>query len=639
MIFLLSSIDIVKPFDNIYKIDLSGDNQIVYVSGNLKPLRVQVFEEGKILQNYEIKVFLITPSNILTYKIKTDSLGYAIFIPPKPQIEGIYRVIFYNEENFTHFKYIVINKFFILFSILEMIGGFVIFLYGMEKLNRGINAFAGVTIRDILKKFPENRVFSFLIGIILTLAIQSSTAINVMLVSFVDSGLLSLKSALSIALGAGIGSTFTTQLISFGIFELSLLLVAIGYILKRMEGRIRAYGNAIFGIGLLFFSIKLMSKSASSLSIFPEFENFFRLVSDNAFFGIFISTIFTALVHSSAAVVGFAISLAFENVIDLKGGIYIVLGANIGTTITAILASLKSGVSGRRIAFANFFYKFITFLIILIFLNEFINLVEKTDSLLTRQIANAHTLFNIIGALLFLPFLDIAQIIFNKLFKESIKEKILPDPSVFDNSSIAIAVVHRRIIEMSGIIENMLNKIPEILISRNPSIINETEMLDNEVDKMREEIILYLIKLQKIELSEEEGKKASIIANIVDEFEAIGDVISKSITRNMYKLYSEGLKFSKEGLEDLLEFHKEVMITFQIMNLALLDFDKNKAKEGFERRTIVNSLLDNYHQKHFSRLKALVQEAILTSSIHVEILNNLERINYHISEICKEIMS
>lgn len=639
MIFLLSSIDIVKPFDNIYKIDLSGDNQIVYVSGNLKPLRVQVFEEGKILQNYEIKVFLITPSNILTYKIKTDSLGYAIFIPPKPQIEGIYRVIFYNEENFTHFKYIVINKFFILFSILEMIGGFVIFLYGMEKLNRGINAFAGVTIRDILKKFPENRIFSFLIGIILTLAIQSSTAINVMLVSFVDSGLLSLKSALSIALGAGIGSTFTTQLISFGIFELSLLLVAIGYILKRMEGRIRAYGNAIFGIGLLFFSIKLMSKSASSLSIFPEFENFFRLVSDNAFFGIFISTIFTALVHSSAAVVGFAISLAFENVIDLKGGIYIVLGANIGTTITAILASLKSGVSGRRIAFANFFYKFITFLIILIFLNEFINLVEKTDSLLTRQIANAHTLFNIIGALLFLPFLDIAQIIFNKLFKESIKEKILPDPSVFDNSSIAIAVVHRRIIEMSGIIENILNKIPEILISRNPSIINETEMLDNEVDKMREEIILYLIKLQKIELSEEEGKKASIIANIVDEFEAIGDVISKSITRNMYKLYSEGLKFSKEGLEDLLEFHKEVMITFQIMNLALLDFDKNKAKEGFERRTIVNSLLDNYHQKHFSRLKALVQEAILTSSIHVEILNNLERINYHISEICKEIMS
>ncbi|MEO0202559.1 MAG: Na/Pi symporter [candidate division WOR-3 bacterium] len=639
MIFILLSIDIIKPFDKLYKIDLSGDNQTVYVSGNLRPLRVQVFENGKILSDYEIEIFVITPSDVLKYKIKTDSLGYAIFIPPKPNLEGTYKVIFYKDESFTYFRYFVINKLFVLFSIIEMIGGFVIFLYGMEKLNRGFNAFAGVTIKGFLKKFPENRIFSFLVGIVLTIAVQSSTAVNVILVSFVDSGLLSLKSALSIALGSGIGSTFTTQLISFGIFELSLILVTIGYILKRREGRIRAYGNAIFGIGLLFFSIKLMSSSASSLSVFPQFENFFKLVGNSAIFGILFSAIFTALVHSSAAVVGFAISIAFQNLIDLKSGIYIVLGANIGTTITAILASLNSGVSGKRIAFANFFYKFITFLIILMFLDEFIYIVEKTDSSLTRQIANAHTIFNLICALIFLPLLNFVQFVFNKALKESFEEKILPDPSVFDNSSIAIAVAHRKIIEMSSLIENMLNKISEIFISRNPSLINETEILDNEIDKMRKEIVIYLIKLQKIELSEDEGKKANIIINIVNEFEAIGDVISKSITKNCYKLYSQGLKFSKEGLEDLLEFHKEIMITFQIMNLALLDFDKNKAREGFERRFIVNSLLDSYHQKHFVRLKSLVQETLLTSSIHVELLNDLERINYHISEICKEIMS
>ncbi len=639
MIFLVASIDLVKPYDDVYKIDLSGDNQIAYISSNLKPLRVQVFENGQLAKNYEITVFLISPNDVQKYKIRTDSLGYAIFNPPKPQFEGLYRVIFYKDESFLNFKYSVIDRFYILFAVLEMIGGFVIFLYGMEKLNRGVNAFAGPTIRGFLKKFSENRIFSFIVGIISTIAIQSSSAINVMLVSFVNAGLLSLKSAFSIALGAGIGTTFITQLISFGIFELSLFLVIIGYILKRREGRVRAYGNAVFGIGLLFFSIKMMSSASYSLTIFPVFNSFFEIVNSNATFGILFSAIFTSIVHSSSAVIGFAISLAFQNVIDLKGGIYIVLGANIGTTLTALIASLKSGPSGKQIAFANFFYKFLTFLLILIFINPFISIVERTDSSLTRQIANAHTLFNVIGAILFLPFLNIITRLFRNLFKETSQISFLPDPSIFENSSIAIAVAHRKIIEMSSLIEDMLNKVPDMIITRNPSLINRVELGDEHVDKIREEIIIYLIKLQKIEMTEEEGKKVSIISSIVDEFEAIGDVISKNIVRNLYKIYSEGLVFSKEGIEDLLEFHKEVMISFQIMNVALLDFDKNKAKEGFERRALVNALLDKHHQKHFSRLRAMIQESVLTSSVHVELLNNLERINYHISEICKEIIS
>ncbi len=639
MIFLIVSIDLIKPYDNVYKIDLSGDNQIAYISSRLKPLRVQVFENGQLAKNYEIDVFLVSPNDVQKYKIKTDTSGYAIFIPPKPQFEGLYRVIFYKDENFLNFKYTIINKLYLIFAILEMIGGFVIFLYGMEKLNRGVNTFAGPTIRGFLKKFSENRIFSFVIGIISTIAIQSSSAVNVMLVSFVDAGLLSLKSALSIALGAGIGTTFITQLISFGIFELSLLLVIIGYILKRGEGRIRSYGNAVFGIGLLFFSIKMMSSASYSLTIFPVFNSFFELVNNNATFGILFSAVFTAVVHSSAAVMGFAISLAFQNVLDLRGGIYVVLGANVGTTVTAIIASLKAGTSGKQIAFANFFYKFLTFLIILIFINPFIFIVERTDSSITRQIANAHTLFNIIGALIFLPFLNIASKFFKSLFKESAQISSLPDPSIFENSSIAIAVAHRKIIEMSSLIEDMLNKIPEMIITRNPSLISKVELLDENIDKIREEVVIYLIKLQKMEMTEEEGRKVSIISSIVDEFEAIGDVISKNIVRNLYKVYNEGLVFSKEGVEDLLEFHKEVMISFQIMNIALLDFDKDKAKEGFERRVLINTLLDKHHQKHFLRLRAMIQESVLTSSVHVELLNNLERINYHISEICKEIMN
>ncbi|MCS7245193.1 MAG: Na/Pi cotransporter family protein [candidate division WOR-3 bacterium] len=636
MIFLFFSVDIVKPYDNVYKVDLSGDNQVVIKGKYLKPLRIQIFENNEILKNYKVEVFLITPNDVQRYEVITDSLGYAIFEPPVPQFEGIYRVIFYKDNVFAHFKYNVIDSFFVLFSILQTIAGFVIFLYGMEKLNRGINTLAGVPIREFFKKFSENRIYALIVGIVSTIAIQSSTAINVMLVSFVDSGILSLKNALSIALGAGIGSTFTTQIISFGLFEISLILIILGYILKRIEGIIRAHGNIIFGIGLLFFSIKLMSDSVYHLSIFPQFINFFKFIGESVFWGIFISAVFTALIHSSAAVVGFAISLAFQDVIDLKAGIYIVLGANLGTSFTSILASINSGSSGKQIAFANFFYKFITFIIILIFIEPFISLIKYSDGSLTRQIANAHTFFNIIGAIIFLPFLNIAEFIFRSLFKETVKSK-LPDPSIFESSSIAIAVAHRKIIEMSSYIEFMLEKLPEVFITRNPSLINKLELMDEDVDKMREEIVLYLIRLQKIEITEEEAWKLKVIQNIVDEFEAMGDIISKNIAKNIYKMYIEGYSFSKEGLDDLIAFHKEVMLSFQMMNMALLDFDVSRARYCYERRILLNNILDQYQYKHFERLKSLVQEAFLTSSVHIELLNNLERINYHITEICKEI--
>ncbi len=640
---LLSSISIVKPYDSLYNIDLSGNNQLVYVGNSPRPLRIRVFETledslgrkiKRPLAGFSLRVYFITRDTVITQVVETDSLGYAIYRPPVLEAEGDYRVIFSADGTLSDFRGIVLDRLFILFALLQMLGGFVLFLYGMEKLNQGINRFAGATIKKMLANLSNNPLGAFLVGIIATAAIQSSTAVTVMLVSFVDSGIVNLPAALAIALGSGVGSTITAQIISFGLFDLAFVLIILGYLLKRSSGIYRAYGNAIFGIGLLFFSIKVMAEAGRSLSELPQFIALMEKVSSEPLFGITLSTIFTAMVHSSAAVVGLAISLAYEHLIDLKGGLYIVFGANIGTSITALMASARSGTSGKRIALANFAYKFITFLILFTLFPIFYMIVQKLGGTLPRQIANAHTLYNLFGAALFLPFVGPISRLFEKLIGKKPQEK----PYIYedtDNISISMAIVQNQIIQMANVAERMLSRVPELFARRDTSLIFELEKEDNQIDQMRKDLIMYLVRLHRNESIEEESEKISAFSKIIDQFESIGDIISKNLARAAAKLHYEGLAFSSEGLEDINELHREVMYTFQLMKSGLISGDDKHIEECMERREKVVNLMDELIQKHFQRLERKVEESILTSAIHVEVLQNLERIHFHLTEICR----
>ncbi len=643
LILLLSSISIVKPYDSLYNIDLSGNNQLVYVGNSPRPLRVRVFETledslgrkiKRPLAGFSLRVYFITRDTVITQVVETDSMGYAIYRPPVLEAEGEYRVIFSADGTLSDFRGMVLSRLFILFALLQMLGGFVLFLYGMEKLNQGINRFAGATIKKMLANLSNNPLGAFLVGIIATAAIQSSTAVTVMLVSFVDSGIVNLPAALAIALGSGVGSTITAQIISFGLFDMAFVLIILGYLLKRSSGIYRAYGNAIFGIGLLFFSIKVMAEAGRSLSELPQFIALMEKVSSEPLFGITLSTIFTAMVHSSAAVVGLAISLAYEHLIDLKGGLYIVFGANIGTSITALLASARSGTSGKRIALANFAYKFITFLILFTLFPIFYMAVEKLGGALPRQIANAHTLYNLFGAVLFLPFVGPISRLFEKLIGKKPQEK----PYIYedtDNISISMAIVQNQIIQMANVAEKMLSRVPELFARRDTSLIFELEKEDNQIDQMRKDLIMYLVRLHRNESIEEESEKISAFSKIIDQFESIGDIISKNLARAAAKLHYEGLAFSSEGLEDINELHREVMYTFQLMKSGLISGDDKHIEECMERRERVVNLMDELIQKHFQRLEREVEESILTSAIHVEVLQNLERIHFHLTEICR----
>ncbi len=640
---LIASISIVKPYDSLYSIDLSGDNQIVYVGNAPRPLRVRVFltatdSAGNTVRkpgsNLPLRVYFITRDTVITDVVRTDSMGYAIYQPPSLHSEGDYRVIFSYDGTLSDFRGLVLSRLFILFALLQMLGGFVLFLYGMEKLNQGINRFAGATIKKMLANLSNNPLGAFLVGIVATAAIQSSTAVTVMLVSFVDSGIVNLPAALAIALGSGVGSTITAQIISFGLFDLAFVLIIVGYLLKRSSGIYRAYGNAIFGIGLLFFSIKVMAEAGRSLSELPQFVSLMERVSSDPVFGISLSTIFTAMVHSSAAVVGLAISLAYEHLIDLKGGLYIVFGANIGTSITALLASARSGASGKRIALANFTYKFITFLILFAAFPLFQMVVEKLGGSLPRQIANAHTLYNLFGALVFLPFVGPISRLFERLIGRKPEEK----PYIYedtDNISISMAIVQNQIIQMANVAERMLSKVPELFARRDTSLIFELEREDNLIDQMRKDLIMYLVRLHRNESIEEESEKINAFSKIIDQFESIGDIISKNLARAAAKLHYEGLAFSSEGLRDIGHLHREVMYTFQLMKSGLIAGDRKHIQECLERREQVVNLMDELIQKHFQRLERQVEESILTSAIHVEVLQNLERIHFHLTEICR----
>ncbi len=632
---ILISIEIVKPYDTLYNIDLSGDKQVVYVGRHPKPLRLKIYKDGQPLAYTTVDVFFVSSKEVRKFKFITDSLGNLIVHLPALEDPGRYHIIVSIGENYDVFRMDAIPKLFYLLVFLQMLGGFVIFLYGMEKLNQGINRIIGANIKHYLTKFSSNPLIALIIGIFATITLQSSTALTVMLVSFVDVGMISLASALAIALGAGIGSTAVAQIISFGLFDLAFALIVLGYALKKTSGIKRSLGNALFGIGLIFFSIKLMSMAGSSLSELDYFNQAIRSFSENPLLGIGSSFLLTSLVHSSAAVVGLAISLAYENLIDIDGGIYIVLGANIGTATTALLASLRSGASGRRIALANFIYKLTTLIAVLVLFEVFKRVVVLSDPSLPRQIANAHTFFNVFGALLFLPFVGFAEKLFTKLIPDTHKVKETTEMYEEMDTQAIVSHMHRLIHRMSYVVEDMLNKIPDMLSKRDVALIFSIEEMDNRIDELRHRILKLFLTIQELEPDEDDMRNIEIASRIADQLEIIGDIVSKNLARNAYKLYKEGLSFSHEGMEDILSLHREILITYNLMNSLLINYQDSKEKECMARRELVNNIMDSLIQKHFERVREGIVESFMTSAIHVEVLQNLERINYHITEICR----
>jgi len=530
-------------------------------------------------------------------------------------------------------------------NIFGLFGGILLLLYGMRLAGGGLQKVAGARLRALLIKATDNRLKGVGVGALITALLQSSSATSVMLVGFAGSGLLGLKETMGVILGADIGTTVTVQVIAFKIYDYAIVLIGIGILMEFLgkDGPLQDIGRGVLGFAFVFLGLKVIMDTFAPLALDPSFKDTLLNLGKDPIAGTIVAALLTALLHSSAATLGIAITAGYNGLITLDTAMPVVLGANIGTCVSAITSSIGASIEAKRVALAHILFKVIGVLIVLPFLEPFTRLVGLTTSSLPRQVANAHTLFNIGITILFLPLIGPFTRFVKILMPERAgrEERFGPrylDPMVLTSPSLALGQATREALRMADIVQGMLKEGIEVFKRDDTRLLEEIEKRDDDVDLLDREIKLYLTRLSKEGLTDQEsGREMEVIA-FTNNLENIGDVIDKNLMELAKKKIKNGLTFSHEGLKEILGFHQKVMEGFELGVSAFTSGDKELAHRLLKEKIRVAEMEKELREAHINRLHRGLRESIDTSSIHLDVLTNLKRINSYISNIAYPIL-
>lgn len=529
-------------------------------------------------------------------------------------------------------------------SILSIFGGAMLILFGMKLAGEGLQRAAGAKLRNFLLTATDNRLKGVGVGAAITALLQSSSATTVMLVGFVGSGLMGLTQTMGVILGADIGTTITVQIIAFKVYDYAIGLVGLGIVITFLDrsGKWKDVGQALLGFGLVFLALKILIDTFEPVSQNPFMREFLLGLSKDPFAGIIISALLTALFQSSAATLGIALTAAHSGILGIEAAVPIVLGANIGTTVTAIISSLGATVDAKRVAMAHVLFKVVGVLLVIPFLGFFTTLVGHSSPDAARQVANAHTFFNIGIAVLFLPFTGPFTRFVSALLPQSFApERFGPkylDPIVLTSPSLALVQATRESLRSADIVQEMLVRSIEVFENDNVSLLEEIQERDDDVDLLDREVKFFIIKLSKESLSDEQARREQEIMLFSDNIENIGDVIDKNLMELAKKKIKGGLMFSKDGMEEIKALHRKVLENFQMGVAAFAGSDNELARRLVTHKQKLSELERDLRQSHINRLYKGHRESIDTSAIHLDVLTNLKRINSYITNVAYPIM-
>ena len=553
------------------------------------------------------------------------------------------------------------------FLVMGLLGGLVLFLYGMEKMSEGLKKSAGKGMRNILSVLTNNRIIGLAVGAFVTMVIQSSSATTVMLVSFAQAQLITFGQTLSVILGANIGTTVTAQLIAFKLTDYAFLMIIIGFaltIFSKKDGY-KYLGESLLGFGILFLGMKVMSDSMRPLR---DYEPFINIMKDleNPIYGLIIGAIFTALIQSSSAFTGIVIVLAQQGLLSLNAGIPLLLGANIGTCVTAGLASLGTSREAKRVALAHVIFNTAGAIIFLFWIPYFADMVrwispvsdatgiDKLASETPRQIANAHTLFNVSVAFVFLPFTSLLSKVVLKILPVKESEKAIEavtwhlDEKALSTPALAINLCHAEVGRMAKILRRMLRAIIHPIfndgdeadnIHKHLTIIEGIEMREEKIDFLHEKVTSYLLKIGREELSEEQSREVFNLISIVRDMEAIGDIIHRDMFPLIAKKRALNFDFSQEGHKEIAMYHAKIYKQLARLETTFSEQKFKKAKKIVSKEVRYADLESEFKVKHLERLKEERKESIATHEIHMDIMDNLKQISVYVTEIARSIVN
>lgn len=545
------------------------------------------------------------------------------------------------------------------FLIFALLGGLALFLYGMEKMSEGMRKSAGNHMRSILAALTRNRVIGLSVGIFVTMVIQSSSATTVMLVSFVQSGLMSFAQTMGVILGADIGTTITAQLIAFKLTDYALLMIAAGFGLRMFakSEHTRGIGEVILGFGILFFGMKLMGDAMKPLQTYGNFIDLLKGL-ENPLLGILAGMIFTALVQSSSAFSGILIVLAQQGLITLEAGIPMIFGANIGTCITAGLASIGTCREAKRVALAHVLFKLAGVALFFFWIPEFADLIRaiafKFGSGTARQIANAHTIFNVGLGFLFLPCTTLFASLILKLFPDQPQDKDLKamtwhlDDNKILTPAIAIDLARAEISRMAKLLGRMQRAIIVPFLSEEPrqdeffpqlSLLQGIEMRETKINFLQQKITDYLLKVARQEITEEQSNEVYGMISIAKDMESLGDLIHRNMIPMIPKKQALEADFSHEGKEELLIYHEKVCKQLYLLMESFAERNPEKAQEIMAKERKYLDLEAQYRIRHLERLRHQRKESVETHAVHLELMDLMKQCIVYTSNIAKTFLS
>ncbi|MBT8334918.1 MAG: Na/Pi cotransporter family protein, partial [Deltaproteobacteria bacterium] len=543
--------------------------------------------------------------------------------------------------------------------IIGLIGGLAFFLYGMEKMSDGMKKTAGNRMRSILAALTKNRVVALTVGAFVTMLIQSSSATTVMLVSFVQAELMSFAQSLGVILGADIGTTITAQMIAFKLTDYALIMVAVGFCL-RLFGKnesVKSIGDTILGFGILFYGMKMMSDAMKPLRTYAEFIDMMKGL-ENPFLGLLIGTVFTALVQSSSASTGVVIVLAQQGLITLEAGIPVIFGANIGTCITAGLASIGTSREAKRVAIAHVLFKVAGVLLFIWWIPQFSALMkfiaQSFGAETARQIANAHTFFNVSIGLLFLPFIDFfARLVIWMLPDRPISKGVAPavwhlDDAMLSTPALAIDLARSEMARMAKIIKRMHFGVIHPLFSNAPknddvfpqlTLLEGIEMRKRKIDFLESRTRKYLLQISRRELDGEQATEIAGLLAILNNIRRTADIITRTMVPQIERKNTLDVDFSDEGKDELLDYHMKAGKQLERLENVLREGTKKIARKIKKKELRYSDLDHHFRQQHIKRLLEERPESIETHRIHMAMIDAIKQINIYTASIAEQILA
>jgi phosphate:Na+ symporter len=526
--------------------------------------------------------------------------------------------------------------------VFGIVGGLALFLYGIGLMGTGLQKIAGERMRRILGLLTRSPWTGTLIGAGVTAIIQSSSATTVMVIGFVNAGLMTLTQAIGVIFGANIGTTVTAQLLAFKITRYALPILAVGFAIQFISKKdiYKYFGHFLLGFGILFVGLSMMTQVTRPLVTNEAVRQAFIRYSGNPLLGVLTGMIVTFIVQSSSATVGLVLALASVGLISLNGAIPLILGDNIGTTVTALIASLGVGRSAKRAAVAHLLFNVLGTVIVLALLPFYLRVVVHTATDVARQVANAHTLFNVINALIFLPFTGLyAKLI--RLIVPGEDRVHVTGPKYLDYGllrvpSVAITQAIKEIVGMLEITRQMVRDAMAGFFEEDGARLAAVAPQEEAVDLLQLAVTEYVTDLSQRQLGVTESETIPMLLHSVNDVERIGDH-AENLVELAERRMQRKLPFSEDAIEALQQLHTQIDEMIAQTTHALRTDDNELAQRVIQQEDKLNDATDKFQQEHMQRLEQGICN-VYSGLVFLDIINNFEKIGDHLTNIAEAVL-